>query len=97
MLSHDFLIKTTPSSGESVSDKPERLRHDPWRMLVATALLNKTTGRAANPIREEIFRRWPSAAALAEGESPLPNVTEPHSETSPMGDSFAGLRVTIVC
>lgn len=38
-------------------------------MLVAVYLLNKTTGRAANPIREEIFRRWPSADSLAQGES----------------------------
>jgi hypothetical protein len=47
----------------------ERLRYDPWRMLVAIYLLNKTTGRAANPIREEIFRRWPSADALAHGKA----------------------------
>jgi len=45
----------------------ERLRHDPWRMLVAIYLLNKTTGRAANPIREEIFARWPTAKHLATG------------------------------
>jgi len=47
----------------------ERLRYDTWRMLVAIYLLNKTTGRAANPIREEIFRRWPSADALAHGKA----------------------------
>jgi methyl-CpG-binding domain protein 4 len=50
------------------TDISERLRHDPWRMLVAIYLLNKTTGRAANPIREEIFRRWPSAHDLAAGK-----------------------------
>lgn len=39
-------------------------------MLVAVTLLNKTSGRAANPIRAEIFRRWPDAHALAEASIP---------------------------
>lgn len=37
---------------------------------MAVTLLNKTSGRAANPIREEIFRRWPDASALAEASVP---------------------------
>lgn len=34
-------------------------------MLVAVILLNKTSGRAANPVREEIFTRWSHPQALA--------------------------------
>ncbi|OCF42893.1 hypothetical protein I317_03244 [Kwoniella heveanensis CBS 569] len=44
----------------------ERLRYDPWKMLVATSLLNKTTGRAARPVLEILLQRWPSARELAE-------------------------------
>lgn len=39
-------------------------------MLVAVTLLNKTSGRAANPIREEIFARWPSPGELAQASIP---------------------------
>lgn len=35
-------------------------------MLVAVTLLNKTSGRAANPIREKIFLRWPTPESLSE-------------------------------
>ncbi|WVF71461.1 hypothetical protein IAT40_006265 [Kwoniella sp. CBS 6097] len=48
----------------------ERLRYDPWKMLVATSLLNKTTGRAARPVLEVLLRRWPSANELAEASIP---------------------------
>ncbi|RSH87403.1 hypothetical protein EHS25_003313 [Saitozyma podzolica] len=44
----------------------EKVRHDPWRMLVATSLLNKTAGRAAIPIYWELLRRWPNADALSQ-------------------------------
>ena len=46
----------------------ERVRHDPWKMLIATCLLNVTSGRAARPIFVELVRRWPTPQALAEGE-----------------------------
>ncbi|ORY34023.1 hypothetical protein BCR39DRAFT_233407 [Naematelia encephala] len=49
----------------------ERVRHDPWRMLVATSLLNVTSGRAARPIYEELLRRWPTSHTLANGQSTL--------------------------
>jgi methyl-CpG-binding domain protein 4 len=45
----------------------ERVRHDPWKMLIATCLLNVTSGRAARPIFVELVRRWPTPQALAEG------------------------------
>ncbi|CUA77341.1 hypothetical protein RSOLAG22IIIB_12689 [Rhizoctonia solani] len=40
---------------------------DPWKMIVATTLLNKTNGKAAIPIFWELIRRWPTPTALAQG------------------------------
>ena len=51
------------------ADISERVRHDPWKLLVATTLLNVTSGRAARPVYIEILRRWPTPQALAEGKS----------------------------
>ncbi|WVQ99405.1 hypothetical protein IAU59_006538 [Kwoniella sp. CBS 9459] len=48
----------------------EKLRYDPWKMLVATSLLNKTSGRAARPVLEILLERWPSAKDLAEASIP---------------------------
>ena len=47
----------------------ERVRHDPWKLLVATTLLNVTSGRAARPVFIEILRRYPTPHALAAGKS----------------------------
>lgn len=52
------------------ADRIEKLRYEPWKMLVAVTLLNKTSGRAANPVREEIFERWPTPQSLSEASQP---------------------------
>ncbi|WVR07040.1 hypothetical protein IAU60_004079 [Kwoniella sp. DSM 27419] len=44
----------------------ERLRFNPWKMLVATTLLNVTSGRAARPVLEVLLERWPTPAHMAE-------------------------------
>nr|XP_018263079.1 uncharacterized protein I303_04570 [Kwoniella dejecticola CBS 10117]OBR85237.1 hypothetical protein I303_04570 [Kwoniella dejecticola CBS 10117] len=44
----------------------EKLRYDPWRMLIATCLLNKTAGRAARPILEILLERYPTPKELSE-------------------------------
>lgn len=41
----------------------EQLYHDPWRLLVATIFLNKTSGKAATPLVWKFFERWPDAHA----------------------------------
>ncbi|XP_019647341.1 PREDICTED: methyl-CpG-binding domain protein 4-like isoform X2 [Branchiostoma belcheri] len=41
----------------------EHLFHDPWKVLVATIFLQRTTGQKAIPVMWEFFRRWPSAEA----------------------------------
>ncbi|XP_073675401.1 uncharacterized protein mbd4 [Garra rufa] len=42
----------------------ETLFHDPWKLLVATIFLNKTSGKMAIPVLWEFFERYPSAEVL---------------------------------
>ncbi|CAJ1084923.1 methyl-CpG-binding domain protein 4 [Xyrichtys novacula] len=39
----------------------ETLFHDPWKLLVATIFLNKTSGKMAIPVLWQFFERYPSA------------------------------------
>ncbi|WVW83906.1 hypothetical protein I302_105928 [Kwoniella bestiolae CBS 10118] len=48
----------------------EKLRFNPWKMLIATSLLNKTSGRAVRPILEELLARYPTPQHLAEASIP---------------------------
>ncbi|WVQ67680.1 uncharacterized protein L199_005884 [Kwoniella botswanensis] len=48
----------------------EKLRYNPWKMLIATSLLNKTSGRAVKPILEELLGRHPTPQGLAEASIP---------------------------
>ncbi|KAM9786102.1 methyl-CpG-binding domain protein 4 [Neosynchiropus ocellatus] len=41
----------------------ETLFHDPWKLLVATIFLNKTSGKMAIPVLWQFFHRYPSAEA----------------------------------
>jgi methyl-CpG-binding domain protein 4 len=38
----------------------EDLRHDPWRLLVACVLLNRSRGSQVRPVLDELFERWPT-------------------------------------
>ncbi|KAF8597561.1 hypothetical protein BDV93DRAFT_562168 [Ceratobasidium sp. AG-I] len=49
----------------------ERIRDDPWKIVVATTLLNKTTGKAATPVFWELIELYPTPLALAQGQRPL--------------------------
>ncbi|KAK8864398.1 hypothetical protein IAR55_001646 [Kwoniella newhampshirensis] len=44
----------------------ERLRHDPWKILVATSLLNVTSGKQARPVLAVLLKRWPTPQIMAE-------------------------------
>ncbi|KAK3103518.1 hypothetical protein FSP39_019827 [Pinctada imbricata] len=39
----------------------ESLYHDPWKLLIATIFLNRTTGKAAIPLLWKFLNRWPNA------------------------------------
>ncbi|XP_077990337.1 methyl-CpG-binding domain protein 4-like [Glandiceps talaboti] len=41
----------------------ESLFHNPWKLLVATIFLNRTTGKAALPVLWRFFDKWPSPTA----------------------------------
>lgn len=47
--------------------KSECVADDPWKVLVAVMLLNKTAGRSAVPIFFTLIERWPTPAALSQG------------------------------
>ncbi|ESO84369.1 hypothetical protein LOTGIDRAFT_196777 [Lottia gigantea] len=47
----------------------ESLFHDPWKLLIATIFLNKTTGTAAIPLLWKFFNRWPTADSARNGSA----------------------------
>ena len=56
-----------PTSPEEFGLIQEKLRHDPWKMLVAVIFLNVTTGKQAIPLLGQLFERWPTPEALSRG------------------------------
>jgi A/G-specific adenine glycosylase len=44
---------------------PWRETDDPWRVLVAEVLLQRSRGKTVAKVYEELFRRWPDALALS--------------------------------
>ncbi len=46
----------------------ELVHRDPWQLLVATILSAQATDRSVNRVTPELFRRWPTPAALAAAE-----------------------------
>jgi hypothetical protein len=53
---------------------PERVADDPWKLLVAVTLLNKTSGRCAVPIFWTLIDRWPTPQSLAKGQPLLSSI-----------------------
>ncbi|KAL5524664.1 hypothetical protein ACEPAF_9809 [Sanghuangporus sanghuang] len=58
----------------------EELADDPWKLLIAVMLLNKTTGRTSIPVFWRILELWPSAKALS-----VANETELRALIQPLG------------
>lgn len=44
---------------------PWRETHDPWRVLVAEILLQRSRGQTVAKVYEELFRRWPDASSMS--------------------------------
>ncbi|KAF8669460.1 histidine acid phosphatase family [Rhizoctonia solani] len=70
---------SSPSSPEELSRalraiKPtliqESVCDNPWKIIIATTLLNKTKGKAAVPVFWELIERWPTPTALAQVAAP---------------------------
>ncbi|XP_038127277.1 methyl-CpG-binding domain protein 4 [Cyprinodon tularosa] len=56
----------------------ETLFHDPWKLLVATIFLNKTSGKMAIPVLWQFFERYPSAEVTQEADwKPMSELMKP--------------------
>ncbi|XP_034393831.1 methyl-CpG-binding domain protein 4 [Cyclopterus lumpus] len=56
----------------------ETLFHDPWKLLVATIFLNKTSGKMAIPVLWQFFERYPSAEVTREADwKPVSELMKP--------------------
>jgi A/G-specific adenine glycosylase len=57
---------------------PWRETDDPWHVLVAEVLLQRSRGKTVAKVYEELFRRWPDAAALSRArEASIASVIRP--------------------
>lgn len=45
--------------------------YENFQVILATMLLNRTTGKAAIPVFYELMARWPDPASMVDGVSPL--------------------------
>ncbi|XP_040912435.1 methyl-CpG-binding domain protein 4 [Toxotes jaculatrix] len=56
----------------------ETLFHDPWKLLVATIFLNKTSGKMAIPVLWQFFERYPTAEVTREADwKPMSELMKP--------------------
>ncbi|RVE70659.1 hypothetical protein OJAV_G00067390 [Oryzias javanicus] len=56
----------------------ETLFHDPWKLLVATIFLNKTSGKMAVPVLWQFFERYPSADVTRDADwKPMSELMKP--------------------
>ncbi|KAM4611040.1 methyl-CpG-binding domain protein 4 [Polymixia lowei] len=56
----------------------ETLFHDPWKLLVATIFLNKTSGKMAIPVLWQFFERYPSAELTRQADwKPMSELLKP--------------------
>jgi A/G-specific adenine glycosylase len=56
--------------GENQRSFPWRETNDPFQILVAEVLLQRSRGKTVAKVYEELFRRWPTAAELARARVP---------------------------
>lgn len=56
----------------------ETLFHDPWKLLVATIFLNKTSGKMAIPVLWQFFEHYPSAEVTRQADwKPISELLKP--------------------
>lgn len=53
---------------ELVLPLAEQVADDPWKLLIAVTLLNKTSGKLAVPAFWDIMKKWPTPFDLSQGE-----------------------------
>lgn len=47
----------------------ETVGKDPWKVAIASMLLNRTRRQQAEPVLRELLNRWPDAAALSRADA----------------------------
>jgi A/G-specific adenine glycosylase len=61
-----FFVRELPAWGRrNRRSFPWRTERDPFRVLVAEVLLQRSRGTSVAPVYERLFERWPNAAELA--------------------------------
>lgn len=56
----------------------ETLFHDPWKLLIATIFLNKTSGKVAIPLLWQFFERYPTADVAQKADwKPMSEMIKP--------------------
>lgn len=58
----------------------EEVSHDLFKLLIATMMLNKTTGKAAIPVFREILELWPTPQKMSNGATVLYISIASHSD-----------------
>ncbi|KAG7450374.1 uncharacterized protein BT62DRAFT_1072460 [Guyanagaster necrorhizus] len=58
----------------------ELVAHDPWKLIIAVTLLNKTSGKLAIPVFWDLVDRWPTPLSLSQA-----NVEELAGFIRPLG------------
>jgi hypothetical protein len=62
---------------DNYSDSAEVVAHDPWKLLIAVTLLNKTSGKLAIPVFWKILAKWSTPWALSQGIMHLSSTLPP--------------------
>ncbi|KAH6917253.1 DNA glycosylase [Coprinopsis sp. MPI-PUGE-AT-0042] len=57
---HEQIVKLKPTLIQ------ETVAHDPWKLLIAVTLLNKTSGKLAIPAFWKLTEQWPTPYALSQ-------------------------------
>ena len=57
-----------PTSPNEFGLIQEKLRDEPWKMLVAVIFLNKTTAKMALPLLAQLFEQWPTPERLSNAD-----------------------------
>jgi methyl-CpG-binding domain protein 4 len=60
--------KSSPNAQTALTDEPQllqlRFKGEPWKMLVACILLNRTQRVQVDRVIDELFRRWPTPDSM---------------------------------
>ena len=71
---------------------PWRETDDPFRILIAEVLLQRSRGKTVATVYERLFARWPTAEALARARVDSIGSVDPTARIGQTGGDFEGAR-----